>query len=80
MPQGVLPFKYEQEKTSNGLTALAGLLLYLDLVKVAGLSKSIERHLQIRAFSHGYETIACPLLTSYGFQVIPAVRSANFFE
>ena len=40
MAQGVLPFKYEAEKKTTGMTALAGLPAYLDLAKVIGLSKS----------------------------------------
>lgn len=48
MAQGVLPFKYEAEKKTTGMTALAGLPAYLDLAKVIGLSKSIQRHLKIR--------------------------------
>jgi len=32
MPQGVLPFQYQEEKFSNGMTALAGLPAYLHLV------------------------------------------------
>jgi len=48
MAQGVLPFKYENEKTNTGMTALAGLPAYLDLAKVIGLSKSIEKHLKVR--------------------------------
>ncbi len=31
MAQDVLPFKYEKEKTNTGMTALAGLPVYLDL-------------------------------------------------
>ena len=48
MAQGVLPFKYEAEKKTTGMTALAGLPAYLDLAKVIGLSKSIQRHLKVR--------------------------------
>jgi hypothetical protein len=33
MAQGVLPFKYEEEKKTTGMTALAGLPVYLDLVQ-----------------------------------------------
>jgi hypothetical protein len=32
MPQSSLPFKYEEEKTRTGLTGLAGLPLYLELL------------------------------------------------
>jgi hypothetical protein len=39
---------YEQEKTQTGMTSLAGLSVYLDLAKVIGLSKSIQKHLKVR--------------------------------
>lgn len=54
MTQGVFPFKYEEEKTQPGMTALAGLPLYLDLAEVIGLSKSIKQHLKIREKSQGW--------------------------
>jgi hypothetical protein len=54
MAQGVLPFKYESEKIATGLTALAGLPAYLDLARVLGLSRSIQKHLKIRAGSQGW--------------------------
>jgi hypothetical protein len=41
MAQGILPFKHETEKNTTGMTALAGLPVYLDLARVIGLSKSI---------------------------------------
>ena len=37
MAQGILPFKYEEEKKDTGLTGLAGLPVYLDLATVMGL-------------------------------------------
>jgi hypothetical protein len=54
MAQGVLPFKYEAEKKTTGMTALAGLPAYLDLAKVIGLSRSIQKHLKIRTGSQGW--------------------------
>jgi len=48
MTQGILPFKYETERNATGMTALAGLPVYLDLIHVTGLSKSIEKHLKVR--------------------------------
>ncbi len=54
MGQGVLPFQYQEEKTSTGMTALAGLPTYLDLAYVAGLSHSIERHLKLREGNQGW--------------------------
>ncbi len=34
MKQGALPFNYEEEKKDTGMTALAGLSIYLDLAHV----------------------------------------------
>jgi hypothetical protein len=52
--QGVLPIKYELEKSEAGMTALAGLPLYLDLAAVIGLSKSIEKHVRVRVGQQGW--------------------------
>jgi len=54
MTQGILPFKYETEKKESGMTALTGLPIYLDLARVIGLSKSIEKHMKIRENSQGW--------------------------
>lgn len=54
MTQGILPFKYEQEKTDGGSTALGGLPLYLDLAKVIGLTKSTQKHLAVKNGSQGW--------------------------
>ena len=54
MAQGILPFKYESEKKTTGMTALAGLPVYLDLARVTGLSKSIEKHLRVRKGGQGW--------------------------
>ena len=43
MAQGILPFKYELERSEVGMTALAGLPLYLDLAKVPGRSFGLDR-------------------------------------
>ena len=49
MPQGVLSYKYEEEKTNTGMTALAGLPVYLDLAFVLGLGDHIRAHLLMKA-------------------------------
>tara|TARA_B100000315_G_C14545055_1_gene572811 strand:- start:204 stop:1730 length:1527 start_codon:yes stop_codon:yes gene_type:complete len=54
MKQGVLPFQYEEEKSSTGMTALAGLPAYLDLARVAGLARSIGRHVRLRETGQGW--------------------------
>ncbi len=46
MPQGVLPFQFEVDKSEKKLTALAGLLLYLDLMLALGFRASIRRHVR----------------------------------
>jgi hypothetical protein len=48
MPQGVLSYKYEEEKQTSGMTALAGLPVYLDLASVLGLGEHIRAHMHVR--------------------------------
>ena len=45
MAQGILPFQYEKDEDGVGITGLAGLPLYLDLMHVSRLREAIERHL-----------------------------------
>lgn len=54
MAQGILPFKYEVEKKTTGMTALGGLPVYLDLAQAIGLSKSIQKHLKVRQGDQGW--------------------------
>jgi hypothetical protein len=53
LPQGVLGFQYEAERSSTGLTSLAGLPLYLDLVHSSGLAAAIRQHVRV-AGSQGW--------------------------
>ncbi len=46
--QGVLPFQYEGEERASGMTALAGLPVYLELFLAMGLTQSIGRHVRVR--------------------------------
>jgi hypothetical protein len=48
MPQGVLPYKYEEEKSASGLTSLAGLPVYLDLASVLDLGDHIRSHMHVK--------------------------------
>jgi len=48
MAQGVLSFKYEEEKRETGMTGLAGLPVYLDLASVMGISASIACHIHAK--------------------------------
>ncbi len=45
MPQKPLPFKYEEDTRSSGLTGLAGLPLYLELLHFLKISKIMRDHL-----------------------------------
>ena len=47
MAQGALPFQYSEDRSSTGVTALAGLAAYLDLWQAAGLPQSLRRHLGV---------------------------------
>ena len=54
MKQGVLPFQYQQENGSPGMTALSGLIIYLELLHASGLKSSIERHVGLREYGQGW--------------------------
>jgi hypothetical protein len=45
--QGLLPFQYESEAGEAGLTGLAGLPLYLELWRAAGLEQAVARHVAV---------------------------------
>jgi hypothetical protein len=46
--QGLLPFKYEEERQGFGLTGLGGLPTYLELAQASGLWSSIDGRLRMR--------------------------------
>ena len=54
MPQGVLPFQYAEERSSTGMTAMAGLGVYLDMMHVSGLWGSVGRHVGVKEKSQGW--------------------------
>lgn len=47
MAQSVLPFKYEEEKTTSGMTAVVDLPLFLELFYGMGLNKCISTYLGV---------------------------------
>jgi hypothetical protein len=47
LPQGVLGLQYEAECSRGGLTSLAGLPLYLELVQRSGLAAAIREHIRV---------------------------------
>lgn len=54
MTQGILPFKYENEKQKSKMTGFGGLPVYLDLAQAAGLQKLINRHITVRSETQGW--------------------------
>ena len=49
MTQGILPFQYQAELSTTGMTGLAGLPAYLELAVASGLIDSIRRHMRVCA-------------------------------
>jgi hypothetical protein len=45
--QGVLGFQYESDSSNSGLTSLAGLPLYLDLIHASGLGAAIRDQVRV---------------------------------
>jgi hypothetical protein len=54
MAQGILGFKYEPESRRAGMTALAGLPLYLELASVLKLRNWLDREVGVRAEGQGW--------------------------
>lgn len=48
MRQGVLPFQYAGETSGKGMTAFAGLGLYLDVLHAAGVPAAADREIGVR--------------------------------
>lgn len=55
MTQGILPFKYEEEKKSKNLTGLSGLLLFVELFQALKLDAIIGRHLEVKKDKQGWQ-------------------------
>ena len=54
MAQTALPFQYEVEKEPGGMTAMAGLPLYLEFAHVMGLRRMICEYVQARQGDQGW--------------------------
>ncbi len=76
MPQGVLPYKYEEEKTNTGMTALAGLPVYLDLASVLGLRDHIRVHMHVKTqgWTDAQIVTALVLLNLAGGDVVDDIK------
>jgi hypothetical protein len=62
MPQGILSYKYEEEKGKSDMTAYAGLPVYLDLASVLGLANIIHAHMHIKTQGWTDEQIIMSLI------------------
>jgi hypothetical protein len=62
MPQGILAYKYEEEKSISGMTSFAGLPVWLDLASVLNLGESIRRHLHVKSQGWTDEQIILALI------------------
>ena len=77
MAQGLLAFHYQEEKTGSGMTALAGLPLYLEFAQVSGMLDSIRRRVQV-AGGQGWDDVqvvlALVLLQLAGGEAVEDLR------
>jgi len=62
MAQGILSYKYEEEQKTCGMTALAGLPVYLDLASVLGLGDHIRAHLTVKSQGWTDEQVVLSLM------------------
>ena len=78
MAQGVLPYKYEEERTDGGMTALAGLPIYLDLASVLGVADFIRAHVHVRksgqAWTDEQAVLSLMLLNLAGGDCVDDIR------
>ena len=79
MSQGILGFKYEEEKHATGMTGLAGLPVYLDLMHAMGFPELIGRHLQVkqRGWTDAQVVISLMLMNIAGGDSVEDLRKVE---
>lgn len=79
MSQGVLGFKYEEERHDTGMTGLAGLPIYMDLMHAIGLSEMIGRHLRVkeRGWTDAQMILSLMLLNIAGGDCVEDLRTVQ---
>lgn len=75
MAQGVLSFQFQQEPGKAGLTAFAGLFIYLDLMAASDLRDSVQTHLGFLDGKQGWT--AYELLTALALLNLAGGQSVN---
>jgi hypothetical protein len=75
MAQGVLSFQYQKDPSKAGLTAFAGLFIYLDLFVATRLRESVQKHLGFLDGEQGWT--AYELLTALALLNLAGGESVN---
>lgn len=78
MRQGVLPFQYVGDSEAHGMTALAGLGLYLDALHASGLPARADRLVRLReaqGFRDGQMLVALVLLNLAGGEGVSDIEA-----
>ncbi|UCH27925.1 MAG: IS1380 family transposase [Trueperaceae bacterium] len=75
MAQGVLSFQYQKDPSKAGLTAFAGLFIYLDLFAACRLRESVQKHLGFLDGEQGWT--AYELLTALALLNLAGGESVN---
>ena len=77
MAQGILPIEYAEVPRSGGVTALAGMLPYMDLLQASGLRSSLQRHLgstRTQGWTESQLAVSLLLLNLAGGESVDDVR------
>ena len=77
MRQGILPIEYAEVPRSGGVTALAGMLPYVDLVEASGLRSSLQRQLgasRTQGWSESQLSVSLLLLNLAGGESVDDLR------
>ena len=77
MKQGLLAFQYEEEKSTTGMTALSGLMTYVELMH--GTSPNPAPPLRLSRFPASRRTTG-PGVSAGAFRVPAATAPAEFHE
>src|SRR5260370_8079423 len=85
LAQGLLDFQYESDSSRHGLTSLAGLPVYFDLIKASGLGAAIRQHVGAAGGQGWFDiqmVLAVIFLTlsgrAFGFAIEPAEPDTSF--
>ena len=78
--QGVLGFQYESESSGTGLTSLAGLPLYLDLIHASGLGAAIRQQVHVAGAQGWLDIQMVPAVIFLNLAVATALKTLNVWR